>query len=157
MATHETELTEPVDLCAADGRHLNPAALGWSRQPLHRANLAGGWGRTKRWDYWAIQAEDIVIAVTIADIDYLGLVSVGWIDLASHRSGGRSVARPLGRGVELPETPCSGRLTHESRALNLLVVYEPSTSAVIRARWTERNGAEGQLDATVAPPPEVSR
>lgn len=51
MATHERELTEPVDLAAADGRSLNPAARGWSRRPLHRANLRGGWGRTKRWDY----------------------------------------------------------------------------------------------------------
>ena len=153
MATHETELTEPVDLCSADGRHLDPAALGWSRRPLHRANLAGGWGRTKRWDYWAIQAEDVVIAVTVADIDYLGLVTVNWIDLTSHRSGGRSVIRPLGRGVELPETPCTGRLTHESRTLTVGVSYEPSTSAVLRARWTERGGAEGHLDVTVAPPP----
>lgn len=153
MSTPEIELTAPVDLCAADGRHLNPAALGWSRRPLHRVNLAGGWGRTKRWDYWAIQAEDVVIAVTIADLDYLGLVTVGWIDLASHRSGGRSVARPLARGIELPDTPCAGRLSYQSRDLSVSVSYEPSTSAVIRARWTERGGAEGQLDLTVAPPP----
>ncbi|MFF2410631.1 DUF2804 domain-containing protein [Streptomyces sp. NPDC058092] len=46
MATHEREINEPVDLCLPDGR-LNPAARGWSRKPLHRANLRR-WGRTKR-------------------------------------------------------------------------------------------------------------
>ena len=51
--THEPELTEPVDLCTPDGAALNPAARGWSRRPLHRANLDGRWGLNKRWDYWA--------------------------------------------------------------------------------------------------------
>ena len=40
MTTHEPEITEPVDLCLPDGR-LNPAAVGWTRRPLHRANLRG--------------------------------------------------------------------------------------------------------------------
>ena len=51
MATHERELTEPVDLCTQDGAALNPEALGWSRFPLHRANLLGRLGSNKRWDY----------------------------------------------------------------------------------------------------------
>jgi len=46
MTTHEPELTAPVDLC--DGARLNPAARGWSRRPLHRANLSARWGRNKR-------------------------------------------------------------------------------------------------------------
>jgi hypothetical protein len=50
VATHERELTEPVDLCTPDGE-LDPAALGWSRRPLHRANLHGRFGINKRWDY----------------------------------------------------------------------------------------------------------
>jgi hypothetical protein len=154
MATHETELTQPVDLCAADGLHLNPAALGWSRRPLHRTNLAGSWGRTKRWDYWAIQAEDVVFSATVADIDYLGLVAIGWIDLASHRSGGRTVARPLARGIELPETPCTGRLTHESRNLSLEVSYTDEAATSIRAEWTDRGGSPGSLDVAVAQAPE---
>jgi hypothetical protein len=53
MTTLEPELTKPVDLCTADGS-LNPAARGWSRRPLHRANLDGRFGLNKRWDYWAI-------------------------------------------------------------------------------------------------------
>ena len=39
--TPEPELTTPVDLCTPDGALLNRAALGWSRRPLHRANLLG--------------------------------------------------------------------------------------------------------------------
>src|SRR6185436_4983704 len=34
----ERELTAPIDLCDPQGR-LSPAAVGWSRVPLVRANL----------------------------------------------------------------------------------------------------------------------
>lgn len=36
----ERELTDPVTLCLPNGR-LNLAAVGWSRNPLHRCNLTG--------------------------------------------------------------------------------------------------------------------
>ena len=85
MTTSERELTEPVDLATPDGKALNPAAKGWSRRPLHRANLRGGWGRTKRWDYWAILAGDLVVSSVYADVDYLGLADVWWVDLATQR------------------------------------------------------------------------
>jgi len=105
MTTHEPEITEPVDLALADGRTLNPAARGWSRRPLHRANLRGGWGRTKRWDYWAILAGDLVLSAVYADVDYLGLAEVGWADLAGGATGGRGITVPLARGFTLPECP----------------------------------------------------
>jgi hypothetical protein len=99
----EREITEAVDLCMPDGKHLNPAAKGWSRRPLHTANLRGGWGRTKRWDYWAVLAGDLVVSVTYADVDYLGLADLWWVDLATGETGGRPAPLPLGRGVFLPE------------------------------------------------------
>nr|BFE82799.1 hypothetical protein GCM10020093_054000 [Planobispora longispora] len=52
MLTREREIVVPTDLCLPDGR-LNPEAVGWTRRPLHRANLRG-WGRAKRWEYWGI-------------------------------------------------------------------------------------------------------
>ena len=152
MATHERELTEPVDLCAPDGKRLNPAARGWSRRPLHRANLRGVWGRTKRWDYWAILAGDRVVTITYADVDYLGIAAVEWFDLASGRKGGREIIAPLARGIALPDAPGTEPLRYRSEALDLdLVDGDAGTS--LRARWTERDGATGTLDAFVALPP----
>lgn len=77
-STHEREITDPVDLCTPDGRRLAPAAKGWSRTPLHTAGLRGSWGRNKRWDYWAVLAGDLVLAVTYADVDDLGMATVWW-------------------------------------------------------------------------------
>ena len=64
----EREITEPVDLCLANGR-LNPAAVGWTRKPLHRANLKG-WGRNKRFEYWCITTPEIVVALNVSHSDY---------------------------------------------------------------------------------------
>jgi hypothetical protein len=70
----ERELTEAVDLCDARGR-LNPAAVGFSRRPLVRANLSGHWPRKKRWNFWNWIAPDFVFSVTLADIDYTSFCS----------------------------------------------------------------------------------
>ena len=94
MTTHERELTDPVDLCTPDGSRLNPDARGWSRRPLHRANLVGQHGRNKRWDYWAVLAGDLVVSAVYADIDHFGLADVWWADLATGQSGGAGARYP---------------------------------------------------------------
>jgi hypothetical protein len=147
VTTHERELTEPVDLCTPDGRRLNPAARGWSRQPLHRANLRGGWGRTKRWDYWAVLTEDVVVTLTIADVDYLGLAVVGWIDLRDHRIGGRQIARPLARGIDLPEV--SGTVPLD---VGGLAAVTGTDGTRLTATWTESDGRPAALDVFVTEP-----
>ena len=69
MTSTEREITEPVDLCLPSGR-LNRAAVGWTRGPLHRTAMTG-WGRTKRWEYWGFVTPTHVIALTVADLDYV--------------------------------------------------------------------------------------
>lgn len=60
---------------------MNPAAKGWSRTPLHRANLLGRWGRNKRWEGGSL-TDTHAVSVTYADVDYLGIVDVWWCELA---------------------------------------------------------------------------
>lgn len=103
MATHEHEITEPVDLCLPDGK-LNPAAVGWSRQPLHRANLRG-WGRTKRWEYWCVTTPTHLVALTVSDLDFLALNAVYVLEYGPRgREFECSSIVPAGRGVHLPDT-----------------------------------------------------
>lgn len=77
------EITEPVDLCAADGR-LNRDAVGFARTPLLRANLRG-WGRNKRWDYWGVVSPRFVIGMTIAGLDYAHLTQLYIFDREEQR------------------------------------------------------------------------
>ena len=133
--THEPELTTPVDLCTPDGKRLNPAAKGWSRLPLHRANLRGGWGRTKKWDYWAVLAGDLAIGIVYADVDYLGLAHVWWGDLASGRTGGVERSVPGARGIRLPDHPGSVPLRYRDSRLELEIADDgPGPGADPRAR-----------------------
>ena len=90
----EREITRPVDLCDAHGR-LNPAAIGYARQPLVRANLSGHWPRKKKWNFWNWIGPDFVFSVTLADID---LSSFCAFTLTDFRDGkhwaGASYGRP---------------------------------------------------------------
>src|SRR6185503_1450500 len=78
-AYEERELTAPIDLCDPQGR-LSPAAVGWSRVPLVRANLRGHWPRKKRWNFWNWISPRFVFQVTLADIDYAAFCQVTFID-----------------------------------------------------------------------------
>lgn len=146
MSTHEPELITPVDLCT--GRTLNPAARGWSRRPLHRGNLTGSWGRTKRWDYWAFQAGDVIVAITYADLDIVGVVGVWWHDLGTGLGGGHEVSAVLTGLVRLPERPGTAPLSWHGRGLDLDIV-PAGDSTRITAGWYERGTEESRLDLVV--------
>ncbi len=149
--THEPELHHPVDLCTPDGRRLAPAARGWSRRPLHRANLRGRRLRTKKWDYWAVLAGDLAIGLVYADVGYLGLATVWWGDLATGATGGRDLAIPLARGVRLPDRPGTAPLRLDHPKLQMRLADSPAGTH-LSCRWTEDDGSPGELDVMVALP-----
>lgn len=150
MTTHERELTEPVDLCTPDGARLNPAARGWSRQPLHRANLEGQHGRNKRWDYWAVLAGDLVLSTVYSDIDHFGLADVWWVDVRTGTTGGAGVL-VAADDVTLPERPGTAplRLTHDDLELALV---DDERGTHLTARWQEPDGRPASFDVLVELP-----
>ncbi len=149
--THEPELTEPVDLCTADGDRLNPAARGWSRRPLHRANLDGRFGTNKRWDYWAILAGDLVVSAVYSNVDYVGLADVWWCDLVTGERGGWGTIVPAAEGFNLPELPGTAPLIVKHGGLDLTIT-DDEVGTHLEATWTERDGRKGSLAVTVALP-----
>ena len=151
MATHEREITEPVDLCTADGRRLHPDAIGWSRHPILTANLRGSWGRNKRWDYWAILAGDLAIAVTYADVDYLGMASIWWCDLETGRTGGRDNNIPGAFGIDLPDLPGTAPLRWSNRRGGVALVDDEG-GVTIDAAWRESDGTRASLTARIELP-----
>jgi hypothetical protein len=115
----ERELTLPVDLCDARGR-LNPAAVGFSRRPLVRANLSGHWPRKKRWNFWSWIGPDFVLSVTLADVDLASFCSFTLTDLTdgAHWSGasyGRSGRFALPEEVEAGVAFRDGGLDYTNR------------------------------------------
>ncbi len=149
--THEPELTRPVDLCTPDGRRLNPAARGWSRRPLHRANLRGRRLRTKKWDYWAVLTDDLAIGLVYADVGYLGLASVWWGDLRTGATGGAELVRPLAFGMTLPDRPGTEPLGVDRSGVQMRLT-DTAAGTHLYARWTEDDGTAGELDVMVELP-----
>jgi hypothetical protein len=149
--TPERELTEPVDLCLPGGVRLNSAARGWSRRPLHRANLETRDGRNKRWDYWAVLAGDVVVSAVYSDVDYAGLADVWWADLTTGDAGGAGIAVAGADGFALPDVPGTAPLRVEHDGLALAITDDP-TGTRLEGAWTERDGRAGSLDVHVAQP-----
>ncbi|HVN85384.1 MAG TPA: DUF2804 domain-containing protein [Candidatus Binatia bacterium] len=100
-AYDEPELTAAVDLCDARGV-LNPAAVGWSRTPLVRANLSGHWPRKKRWNFWNWIGPRFVFSVTLADIDYAAFCQMTFTDFETKQSIG-AMARTRSGSIVMPE------------------------------------------------------
>jgi len=91
------------------------------------------------------------VSVVLADIDYIGLATIEWIDLRSHESGGRTATIPLASGVELPDRPCEGQLSYVGKKLEVNIEYDPEATR-LRAEWTEPDGSTGSFDVSVAKP-----
>jgi uncharacterized protein DUF2804 len=149
--TEEPELVEPVDLCTPDGDILNPAAKGWSRHPLHRANLDGHVGRNKRWDYWAILAGELAVSAVYSNVDYIGLADVWWVDMATGETGGAGMLSGGGEGFVLPERPGTAPLHAAGDGFELTISDDGSGTHLV-ASWSERDGRPGRLSASVARP-----
>ena len=132
----EREITEAVDLTLPGGR-LNPAAVGWTRRPLHRTDGVGrgrvGWGRNKRWEYWAVTSETHVVALVISDIGYAAVPSLFVLDCRSGEQIAVEAISPLGRGTTLPGTLDRGPA--RARTKTLAIDVEPTPGGTrLRAR-----------------------
>lgn len=132
-ACTEPELTERVDLCTSDGC-LNPAAIGWSRTPLHNCALPGSWGRRKRWDFWGITGPRCAMNVTYADVDYIGLVDVWFGDFATQTVVNKSGVSPFARRTDLSDTVAGGPLRYCRKDFEISIVEE-GTGTRLRARF----------------------
>ena len=97
----ERELTAPVLLCDERGR-LNPAAVGWARTPLIRANLSGHWPRKKRWNFWNWISPEFVFSVTVADIDFASFCAASFSDFQTRQNLSAISIKPPGY-TEFPE------------------------------------------------------
>lgn len=137
----DREIISAVDLCTSAGL-LNPAAVGWTRTPLHTANLRG-WGRRKRWEYWCLVSDSHIFAMTISSLDYAGVHGIYVLERATGRETVRDAIAPLARGVVLGDR--AGADAQAEVAGMRLSVTEGSDGTRLQA------DADGvQLDAFVA-------
>ncbi len=117
----EREITGPVDLCGRDGK-FNRAAVGWSRHPLHRCNVAEPLERKKKWNYWGVTSDEFFFSTTIADMERLQLGGAYCIERKTGRHLDKTVTVPPGT-IAIPET-VSGDMVIEHPAMQVSMTDE---------------------------------
>ncbi|REJ07669.1 DUF2804 domain-containing protein [Microbacterium bovistercoris] len=122
MTAVDREIVAPVALLTAQGLQ-NPDAIGWTRTPLIDTDAVGrsprGWGRTKRWEYWAVTTPTHIVAMTIGALDYANVRQVWLLDRATKEEIDVFEIGALSRGVQLPGTIGRGSATSNGRRVSL--------------------------------------
>ncbi|MGC4806184.1 DUF2804 domain-containing protein [Micromonospora sp. DT233] len=126
--THERELSEPIDLCLPNGR-LHPAAVGWSRRPVHRANLRG-WGRNKRWEYWGVVTPSHIVGLVASSLDYAGVHSLYVLDRATGVEIDRNATVPFARGTVFPPVSGAGPVRARGGGITIDIDQDPSGTTI---------------------------
>lgn len=149
----EREITRPVALTLTKGK-LNRDAVGWTRTPRHTTDgliktglRARHWGRTKRWEYWALTTPTHALGLTVSAIDYAGVNALFLLDRRTGEQIATDVITPLGRGVRLPGTLGDGPATFSNPKLAIALDPTPDGGTHLTAT-TDRV----TLDATVPLP-----
>jgi len=113
------EITEARELLDDQGNLLH---RGWARSPLLHYDRSRVRGRLKEWDYYCVLDDQYGLALTVADLGYLGLVSIVWLDLAQGTFHTVDEMRPFTRGrLGLPPSSRRGDVVFEGRKVRLAV------------------------------------
>jgi hypothetical protein len=118
----QNRISEPGDLLDERGHLINP---GYATEPYWRYNrkrIKASPFRIKEWDYYYIVAPDrgYGITITIADLGYIGLSAVCWLDFQKKTFTQLDSLSffPLGR-TRLPATSEAGTSAFQNKKLQL--------------------------------------
>ncbi|MEQ6899202.1 DUF2804 domain-containing protein [Microbacterium sp. KR10-403] len=148
MSDHE--ITTRVRLVHPNGR-LDAASIGWTRHQLHDTDRIGhgwyGWGRNKRWEYWAVITPTHIIGLTIAALDFATVRQLWVLERATMTEIDRFEISPLSRGVSMTGTHGTG--VNESHGRGLWLRFEDGDAGTRLQARTDRV----QVDLTAEIPP----
>lgn len=118
----QNRITEPCDLLDRNGHVINP---GYATSPLwqyDRGKINAGWHRIKEWDYYSVldPEKGYGITLTLADLGYIGIATICWLDFQNRTSQQVEALTFLPRGrTRLPATSESGTTCFKNARLNL--------------------------------------
>jgi hypothetical protein len=145
--TSEPRVTAPVDLCGPDG-NLNPAAIGWSPQPLHDCDLSGSKTARKLWDHWWVIGDKGAFAMTYANLGCCGFVNVMFVDFEAKKQKVFSkCALTSAASVTHGRQVRGGRTSFDKKGVTLVIDDDPA-AAVTRLKAGYRKSSGEQLSAT---------
>jgi hypothetical protein len=141
---------EELKLCLADGR-LNHQALGWSRRPMHRANLQGPWLRQKRWDAWGVGDDRWFLMLGVMNLDYISLAMAVLYDRQKKILRAQGARHLLGRGCEHSSTTEGDCRFSHSKLMTVIVSNGNATQLSLTCPDLE--GESFSADVEISRPP----
>ena len=150
------EITEASELLDDEGDLVQ---RGWARKPLlayDRARVHAPWYRIKEWDYYAVLRPEYGVALTYADLGYLGLISAVWLDFAEATFHQEDKILLLPRGkMGLPSSSEEGDIVYESKSVQLKFLKKGGERRII-VSWPRFNKGRGlSVDLTLRQDPDM--
>lgn len=126
-------IQKPAELLSENGE-LNQK--GYAESPVlnYSRSKAAKKSRLKEWDYYLIYCDDFAIAMTVAKLSCLGLVSASFIDLqnAAERTKDVTVFLPFGK-LKMPESSASGDVNLSGKKVSVSFRHTGSTRQLTMA------------------------
>lgn len=121
----QREITEQAKLLDSQG---NIATPGYSKTYLlqyDRKEIQASSFRIKEWDYYYINAGDKALCLTVADMGYVGAVSVSYLDfsLPYHLTRTAICLLPMGK-FNMPSTPATGDVVVKVGKVEISIVND---------------------------------
>jgi hypothetical protein len=149
------ELSRSAQQEMGDGELLDArgrlVARGYATEEVrrYRRSAVKAWPlRTKEWDYYCVLTDRYGLALTVADNDYLGFLSVTWLDFErrTFTSEEALIPFPLG-GMQMPESADSGDLAQETPKLSIAYAHveDGRRISVEAPRFGGGRGLKGEL------------
>lgn len=150
----QRELTEESTLLEPDGTLTRK---GYARRPIleyDRDEIASGWHRIKEWDYYAVWNPEYGIAFTVADLGYVGLISVVWLDFEDETYTQDETVVLLPRGeFDLPSSSETGDVRLSRKGIDLAFVTADGRRR-LRCSYPGFDGGRGiDVDLALRQPP----
>lgn len=132
MTQHaEKELLEPTLLCDRKG-NLNPLAIGYAKKPIITSNLKGHLMRKKKWNYWCVFGDEILVSATISHLDYAAVCFVYILEYETQRFFEKTITLPpFGNRIKMADEVLQNTTCHDpSMKINMLHAQRETTLSI---------------------------
>ena len=129
---------------------------GWATEEVRRYKRAAVRAhplRTKEWDYYCVLTQDVGLAVTVADNDYLGFLGVTWFDFRARKFVSEDALAPFPMGkFNMPESADAGDV-HATHAKFDIRFTHVANGRRVQVRAPDFDGGRGlEADLVLAQP-----
>ncbi|MHA1265448.1 MAG: DUF2804 domain-containing protein [Candidatus Helarchaeota archaeon] len=124
----QREITTTSDLLNEKGEIIQ---AGWAKKLLlayDRSKIRKGWHRIKEWDCYEIVNEQRALVLIIADIGYLGLGTISWLNFENQTIESSMLVKLFPKGsINLPATSAEGDCHFKKGEAEISFVNEGAT------------------------------